>query len=119
MSDGLCAFHAAQKQVVILRTVILLTDHAGFLQKRFPHHGKVRDIVVGTKQIDVDVRLKVRLEMRFSIHVHLVFIRVDHVILRTGFSKTCRCNSGLILRSPQNQMHGLIQCVRRQQIVMI
>ena len=82
MMDFLCAFGAAQDEVVILCPIKFLPKSPCQGHHRFLHQEKVGDVVVGAQQIQVKVRLQVGLEVFGQVCGYFVLICVYAVNLR-------------------------------------
>ena len=73
------SLRAAENQIMILRAVELRPEKSGFIEKRTLHDKKMRDVIIRTKEVKVEGRLPVRLEMRLPIVFYLVFVGIQQI----------------------------------------
>ena len=103
MADLSRQLRAAQDEIIILGAVIGPAKSPGLSGQHRTHAEQMADVIVAPQQIQVEIRFEMRLEMLFSLEIHLVLIAV-HRIQRRILPKRLR---------------QLIQGIRCQQVVVI
>ena len=79
MADLLCILCTAENKVVILSSVIFRPETTDFIEQFFFHHKQMADIVDAAEQIDIEIRLKMRVKQFISIHIQLVLIGIEDI----------------------------------------
>ena len=88
MLDPFCFFNAAEQKLVILCSVKFFFLTAHFLHQCLFHNQQMADIIVGTQQIKIEIRLEIWLITLGKITCHLVLICVNN--LRPCFADPIR-----------------------------
>ena len=96
-------FHTSENKIIVLCSVKFPAESAHFFYKLPPHNKKVTNIVIGTKQINIKIRLQVWLKMLVQFSSHLILICVY-------------CIPMLML---VQCIHNLVKSIWRKKIIMI
>ena len=80
MVDLLCHLCAAEDKVIILRPVKSRVKPSHLLQNIPLHQEKMAEIIGGMQQIFIVIRLKMRLEKFFPLHVHFILMYIACVL---------------------------------------
>ena len=102
MTDFPSLLYTAKDKIIVLSPVIFPPESAHFSDKFFSNHKKMGNIIIGAEQIQIKVRLKMRLKVFSQISCHLVLIRIEDV--------------NLLFFQP---FHHPVQSLGSQQIIMI
>ena len=103
MSNSLCPFRTLKNQIIILCPIIFTIFSSNFFYQRTVCHKEMRNIIIRPKQIFIIIWLHMWLKMFRQIHGYLVFIRIQYL------------RSVIFI----DRFYDFIQCIRRQQIIMI
>ena len=98
-----CFLHTAENKIIILRSVKFFTESTHFFHQLTSGNKKVTDIVIRTKQVNIKIRLQMRLEMLIQLCSHLIFVCINHISIFM-----------LVQR-----IHNLKKCIRRKKIIMV
>ena len=94
---------ASKNKVMILRTIKLTSQHTNFINQRLLHNKQMAYVVHATKQINIEIRLKMWIKEFLTIHVHLILVRINHIY------------SLIFIQS----LNTLKKCMNRHNIIMV
>ena len=94
--------HTSENEIIVLCAVKLSAKASHLFHQTFTHHKEMTDIVIRSEQIQIKIRLQVRLKMLTQVHRHLILIRIDHIRV-------------LLLQS----LNHLVERIRRQQVIVV
>ena len=80
---------------MILCSVELLPESSNLADHRLSDYKKMADIVVGAQQIQIEIRLQMRLKMFAQIRCHFIFICIYCIQLRILFQYPCNLIQGI------------------------
>ena len=118
MMDFPGLFRTAEDKIIILGSVKLLAESADGFHQVPVYHKQMADIIYAGQKIWIKVRLKVRIEKCLSVHIQLIFIRINHIIERIlihgldAFKQSVRRQSIIVIsqhqKIPLSHVHGRI-----------
>ena len=73
--------HAAENKVIILGTIEFRAKSAYCLYQAAPCHKKMADIIVGTKQVNIKIRLQMGLKVLIQFCCDLILVCVNHICI--------------------------------------
>ena len=71
-------FYTPENEIVILSPVKLFSQHTHTVNQFFFSYKQMTNIINGTQQINVKIRLEMWLKEFMTIHRHFIFIRINH-----------------------------------------
>ena len=82
MADLLRLLRTTENEVIILRSVVFLTEAAHLRCQIVADYKQMADIVDAAEQIDIEIRLKMRIKQSAAVHIQLILIRIEAVTSR-------------------------------------
>ena len=74
MINLLCCLRAPENKIIVLSSVIFISEAAYLFQQRPFYHKQMADIVYTGQKVRIEIRLKMRIKKSAAVHIQLILI---------------------------------------------